>query len=67
VLFETVSAFATVGLSTGITTELNEAATVILSILMIVGRVGPLTVATALALRQRTRRYDRPEERTIIG
>jgi potassium uptake TrkH family protein len=67
VLFETVSAFATVGLSTGITTELNQAATVILSILMIVGRVGPLTVATALALRQRTRRYDRPEERTIIG
>ena len=55
------------GLSTGITTELNQAATVILSILMIVGRVGPLTVATALALRQRTRRYDRPEERTIIG
>jgi Trk-type K+ transport system membrane component len=67
VLFETISAFATVGLTTGITTHLNEAATIILSILMIVGRVGPLTVATALALRQRTRRYDRPEERTIIG
>jgi len=67
VLFEAVSAFATVGLSTGITGDLNEAATVLLSIMMIVGRVGPLTVATALALRQRTRRYDRPEERTIIG
>jgi trk system potassium uptake protein TrkH len=67
VLFEAVSAFATVGLSTGITGDLNDAATALLTILMIVGRVGPLTVATALALRQRTRRYDRPEERTIIG
>jgi trk system potassium uptake protein len=67
VLFETISAFATVGLSTGITPQLNEAATIVLSMMMIVGRVGPLTVATALALRQRTRRYDRPEERTIIG
>jgi trk system potassium uptake protein TrkH len=67
VLFEAVSAFATVGLSTGITGDLNAGATVLLTILMVVGRVGPLTVATALALRQRTRRYDRPEERTIIG
>lgn len=67
VLFEAVSAFGTVGLSTGITGDLNEAATVLLTILMVVGRIGPLTVATALALRQRTRRYDRPEERTIIG
>lgn len=67
VLFETVSAFGTVGLSTGITAHLGAPGTVLLSILMIVGRVGPLTAATALALRQRNRRYDRPEERTIIG
>jgi trk system potassium uptake protein TrkH len=33
----------------------------------VAGRVGPLTVASALALRIRNRRYDRPEERTIIG
>lgn len=67
VLFESISAFATVGLSTGITPHLPEPATVVLVVLMLIGRVGPLTVATALALRQRTRRYDRPEERTIIG
>jgi trk system potassium uptake protein TrkH len=67
VLFESISAFATVGLSTGITPHLPEPATVVLAILMIIGRIGPLTAATALALRQRTRRYDRPEERTIIG
>jgi len=66
-LFEAVSAFATVGLSTGITGELPTLAAVVLSILMLVGRVGPLTFFSALALRERTRRYDRPEERTIIG
>jgi potassium uptake TrkH family protein len=66
-LFEAVSAFATVGLSTGITPELPGAAALVLSLLMVAGRVGPLTVASALALRTRARRYDRPEERTIIG
>jgi len=66
-LFEAISAFATVGLSTGITPALPPAAVVVLSVLMLAGRVGPLTVATALALRSRNRRFDRPEERTIIG
>jgi potassium uptake TrkH family protein len=66
-LFEVISAFATVGLSAGVTSDLPTGAVVLLSILMIVGRIGPLTVASALALRERTRRYDRPEERTVIG
>ncbi len=66
-LFEVVSAFGTVGLSTGITPSLPPASHVLLTILMLVGRVGPLTVASALALLNRGRRYDRPEERTIIG
>jgi hypothetical protein len=34
---------------------------------MFVGRLGPLALASALALRERTRHYERPEERTIIG
>ncbi|WP_078591729.1 TrkH family potassium uptake protein [Streptomyces megasporus] len=67
VLFEVISAFATVGLSTGITGELPPAAKVLLTVLMFAGRLGPLTLATALALRERARRYDLPEERIIVG
>ncbi|OLF07032.1 ATPase [Actinophytocola xinjiangensis] len=67
VLFEAVSAFGTVGLSAGITADLPPAAHLLLIALMFIGRVGPLTLASALALRQRTRRFEYPEERTIVG
>ncbi|WFE30155.1 potassium transporter TrkG [Solwaraspora sp. WMMD791] len=67
VLFEVVSAFATVGLSTGITAGLPPAADLLLIGLMFMGRIGPLTVASALALRERSRRYELPEERIIVG
>ncbi len=67
VLFEVVSAFGTVGLSAGITADLPPAAKMLLAGLMFLGRVGPLTLASALALRQRTRRFELPEERTIVG
>jgi trk system potassium uptake protein len=67
VLFETVSAFATVGLSTGITDDLPVAGQLVLVALMFVGRLGPITLASALALREHERRYELPEERTIVG
>jgi len=67
VLFEVISAFATVGLSTGITAELPDAAKLLLVALMFVGRIGPLTLASALALRQREHRYERPIERITVG
>ncbi|WP_425594335.1 TrkH family potassium uptake protein [Saccharomonospora xinjiangensis] len=67
VLFEAVSAFATVGLSTGITADLPPAGQLVLTVLMFAGRIGPITLASALALRERTRRYELPEERPIIG
>ncbi|XVV01244.1 TrkH family potassium uptake protein [Actinosynnema sp. CA-248983] len=67
VLFEVISAFATVGLSTGITADLPPAADLLLVVLMFTGRIGPLTLASALALRERERRYELPEERTIVG
>lgn len=67
VLFESVSAFGTVGLSTGITPELPHAGQLILVLLMFTGRLGPITLASALALRERGRRYDLPEERPIVG
>lgn len=66
-LFEVISAFATVGLSTGITADLPPAAQVYLVILMFVGRLGPITLATALVLRSRHRQYELPKERPIIG
>jgi potassium uptake TrkH family protein len=67
VLFEAVSAFATVGLSTGITADLPETGRLILIALMFIGRIGPITLVSALALRERTRRYELPEERPVIG
>jgi potassium uptake TrkH family protein len=67
VLFETISAFATVGLSTGITPGLPPAAQATLMVLMFVGRVGTITVASALALKSRRRHFHLPEERPVIG
>ncbi|MER7519715.1 potassium transporter TrkG [Streptomyces sp. NPDC126499] len=67
VLFEVVSAFATVGLSTGITADLPDSGRLVLVALMFIGRIGPITLVSALALRERTRRYELPEERPVIG
>ncbi|QNE05777.1 TrkH family potassium uptake protein [Croceicoccus marinus] len=67
ILFECISAFATVGLSTGITADLPPSALLVLCALMFVGRVGTITVATALALGQRERPYRYPEENPIVG
>lgn len=66
-LFEVTSAFATVGLSTGITAELPHWGQWILIMLMYLGRIGPITMVSALAARQRGRRYDLPAERPLIG
>ncbi len=65
--FETISALGTVGLSTGITPALEPASRVLVSILMFVGRLGPLTVATALALRDRSSDWRLPEEDVMVG
>lgn len=67
VLFETISAFATVGLSTNLSAELPPTGVYVLSVLMFAGRVGTVTLAAALALRQRSQLYHYPEERPIIG
>ncbi|MEV0220763.1 potassium transporter TrkG [Streptomyces sp. NPDC050704] len=67
VLFESVSAFGTVGLSTGITADLPTVGQLVVILLMFVGRLGPVTMVSALALRERKRRYELPEERPVIG
>lgn len=67
VLFETISAFGTVGLSTGITYHLPPTAEWVLMVLMFTGRIGSVTVASAIALASRPRLFMLPEERPIIG
>lgn len=66
-LFEITSAFGTVGLSTGITGTIGASGHVLLVLVMLAGRVGPVTFVTALALRERVPAYRYPEERPIIG
>ncbi|MEO3794727.1 potassium transporter TrkG [Nonomuraea sp. B10E15] len=67
VLFEVISAFGTAGLSTGITPEVGTAGHLLLTVLMFIGRIGPLTLGSALALNRRARHYELPEERVIVG
>lgn len=67
VLFDVISAFGTVGLSTGITGHLPDAGKYVLTGLMFMGRVGTMTLAAALALRSRRRVIRMPEERPAVG
>jgi trk system potassium uptake protein TrkH len=67
IMFEATSAFGTTGLSTGITSELSDLSLVLLTVAMLVGRLGPLTLALALVQRQRPSRRRLAEERVRIG
>ncbi len=66
-LFESISAFATAGLTSGLTEELPPAGLYVLSGLMFAGRVGIMTFAAALTIRHSRTRYRYPEGRPIIG
>jgi trk system potassium uptake protein TrkH len=67
VFFEVVSAFASCGLSTGITPHLSHLGKLILVLVMFVGRVGTLTVATAAGLGHARAKYRYAEENVMIG
>ena len=67
VMFDVISAFATVGLSTGVTMASPAPAQAVLAALMFVGRIGPVVLATGLALNTRHRLYRYPQERPIVG
>jgi trk system potassium uptake protein TrkH len=67
ILFEIVSAFGTVGLSTGITAGLSSASKLCITATMFAGRVGPLTLALAIAFRERKEVYSFPEEEIMVG
>ncbi|MFQ5597397.1 MAG: TrkH family potassium uptake protein [Nitrospiria bacterium] len=67
IVFESVSAFNTVGLSTGITSELSTVGKIIITLTMFIGRIGPLTLAFSLAERASKGKLSYPQERVIIG
>ena len=65
-IFESMSAFGTVGLSTGVTQILSTAGRWVIIITMFIGRTAPATLAAA-TIRVRTSRYSYPEARITIG
>ena len=67
VAFETISAFGTVGLSTGITGSLSTGGRILLVMLMFIGRLGPLTLGFAFMRKFRPAKYSYAEERIMIG
>jgi trk system potassium uptake protein len=67
VLFEVVSAFGTVGLSAGLTPGLTPFGRIIIIFIMFTGRVGPLTIAFALAKKKSETGIRYPEERIMVG
>lgn len=67
VLFDVISGFATVGLSTGLTAELPDAGIYVMAATMFMGRVGTVTLAAAIAATSRSQHYSLPVERPIVG
>ena len=66
-MFETFSAFGTVGLSMNYTASLTAAGKFVLVVLMFVGRVGPLTLALAVGSKSRRGRFRYAEENVMVG
>ncbi|WP_354570419.1 potassium transporter TrkG [Glaciihabitans sp. UYNi722] len=67
VLFDVISAFATCGLSSGLTQNASDPAVYVLAVTMFLGRVGTVTLAAALAASTRRQLFRRAEERPIVG
>jgi len=67
VLFDVISAFGTVGLSTGLTETLPDSATYVMAATIFMGRIGTVTLAAAVAATSRTQYYSLPVERPIVG
>ena len=67
IIFEAVSAFGTVGLSTGLTSRLNGFGKLVIIFLMFNGRLGPLTILTSLLVRENSDGSEYPEGRILVG
>jgi Trk-type K+ transport system membrane component len=65
--FEVVSALSTVGLSTGVTANEGSLSQILLTVLMFIGRVGPVTLAAAITLRSRPHLFRYPTDRPLLG
>jgi trk system potassium uptake protein TrkH len=66
-LFESVSAFGTVGLSTGVTGSLSIPGRIVIIMTMFAGRVGPLTVILAIAEKRHNVNIRYPKEKILVG
>ena len=67
ILFETASALGTVGLTTGITGFLTASGKLIIVAVMLIGRLGPLTLLAALTFNLKPVQYSYPDEAIIVG
>jgi trk system potassium uptake protein len=67
VFFEVFSAFGTVGLSLGLTPQLNDVGKIVIIMTMYIGRIGPFTFLYAFSRREAKGRYDYVEESIMIG
>jgi len=67
IMFEAASALGTVGLTTGITSLLTTAGKLIIISMMLIGRLGPLTLLAALTFNLKPARYNYPQEAVIVG
>ena len=66
-LFETTSAFGTVGLSAGFTPSLSIAGKLIIMLTMLIGRIGPLTFAIAFVVKKSKQHFEYPEDSPMVG
>jgi len=66
-LFESVSAFGTVGLSSGVTALANQASRYVLILTMFIGRVGPVSLALSLAMANENKNKVMPEAKIMVG
>ena len=67
IIFETVSAYATVGLSLGLTAKLTAIGKIIIILLMFTGRLGPIIIIATIQSYRQKERFQWPEERLLIG
>ena len=67
IIFEVASAFGTVGLSTGITPTLSDAGKICVTLLMFIGRLGPLTIALAVNEKRSIPKYKYVQEDVMVG
>ena len=67
IMFETMSALGTVGLSCGITADLSTSGKLLIIMTMLIGRLGPLTLLAAMTFNLKPVGYSYPEEPIIVG